>query len=94
MAIRSFADRTTAAIFHGVRVRACSNIVQAAARRKLLQLDAACELRDLRSPPGNRLELLTGDLAGFYSIRVDRQYRLVFRFADGTADAVRLTDYH
>jgi proteic killer suppression protein len=57
-------------------------------------LGAAAELRDLKVPPGNRLEKLAGDLVGFHSIRVNDQFRIVFRFEAGAASAVRLVDYH
>lgn len=94
MTIRTFADRITAAIFTGVRVRAFSVEVQTAARRKLIQINAAHTLVDLASPPGNRLELLKGDRSGYYSIRVNLQFRIIFQFADGIADEVELVDYH
>jgi proteic killer suppression protein len=64
------------------------------ALRKLDMLHAAMSLRDLLSPPGNRLEALKGDRRGFYSIRVNRQWRLVFRWTGGHADDVSLLDYH
>jgi len=62
--------------------------------RKLVQIDSAEELRDLASPPGNRLELLKGDRAGQYSIRVNDQYRICFRWRDGDAFDVEIADYH
>lgn len=62
--------------------------------RKLRQLDAAEDLRDLASPPGNRLEALSGDRAGRYSIRVNDQWRICFRWSDGGADDVEVVDYH
>jgi toxin HigB-1 len=65
-----------------------------AARRKLLYLHEAADLRDLRSPPGNRLERLKGDLKGFHSIRVNNQWRVVFRWSDGNAFDVQIVDYH
>jgi len=65
-----------------------------AALRKLDMLDAAYRLNDLRKPPGNRLELLKGELAGYYSIRVNEQWRIVFRWEDNNAHEVSLTDYH
>jgi proteic killer suppression protein len=57
-------------------------------------LDAARDLMDLKAPPSNHLEKLKGHLAGFWSIRVNEQYRLIFRFANGNADEVRIVDYH
>ncbi|MGI9431372.1 MAG: type II toxin-antitoxin system RelE/ParE family toxin [Myxococcota bacterium] len=62
--------------------------------RKLDMIQAAHELKDLRSPPGNRLEALRGGLRGHHSIRVNDQWRLVFRWADGRASEVRIVDYH
>jgi toxin HigB-1 len=57
-------------------------------------LDAAHDSMDLRAPPSNRLEKLKGDLAGFWSVRVNEQYRLIFKFANGNANDVRILDYH
>ena len=62
--------------------------------RKLQILDNACALEDLRLPPGNRLEMLRGDLKGFWSIRINHQWRLCFRFVDGNAFDVKIIDYH
>ena len=68
--------------------------IQKTARRKLIYLDDAEDLRDLTVPPGNRLEALRGDLAGQYSIRINDQYRICFKWADGKAKDVRIADYH
>ena len=65
-----------------------------AARRKLLYLHDAADLRDLRSPPGNRLERLKGDLQGFHSNRINNQWRVVFRWSGGNAFDVQIIDYH
>jgi len=65
-----------------------------AARRKLLYLHDAVDLRDLRMPPGNRLEALKGKWMGFYSIRINDQWRVVFRWEAGNAYDVHVTDYH
>jgi len=95
--IVGFGDRATEALYHGEGGRAVRKIppdVRRAALRKLDMLDAARRLEDLRSPPGNRLELLRGDLAGFYSIRVNDRWRVVFRWLDGDADRVSVVDYH
>jgi proteic killer suppression protein len=75
-------------------VKGISADVQRAALRKLLILDAAARIEDLRVPPGNRLEALRGSLRGFHSIRVNDQWRIVFRWADGNASDVRIIDYH
>jgi proteic killer suppression protein len=68
--------------------------IRAAAERKLQMLDSAADLADLRSPPGNRLEKLGGDRKGEYSIRVNDQWRICFRWADGGAHDVVIVDYH
>ena len=65
-----------------------------AARRKLLYLHDAAELKDLRVPPGNRLEVLKGDRAGFHSIRINDQWRVVFKWQGGNAFDVQIVDYH
>jgi toxin HigB-1 len=68
--------------------------IEAVARRKLLQLELAVRLGDLRVPPGNRLEALKGDRAGQYSIRVNDQWRVCFRWTEGGAEDVEIVDYH
>jgi proteic killer suppression protein len=94
--IVSFGDGGTEDFYNGVasaKVRAFPRDVARAAVRKLDVLNAAHTLDDLRSPPGNRLEALKGDLAGKHSIRVNDQWRIVFRWDNG-AHEVRLVDYH
>ena len=91
--IRSFADRDAEALFHDRPVRRFAAI-ERAIRRKLLLLDAARRLDDLRVPPGNRLEALRGDRAGQYSIRVNDQWRICFRWAEGEVHDVESVDYH
>ena len=78
---------------NGFRVRRFINM-ERVARRKLAQLDAAATLDFLRVPPGNRLEALSGDRRGLYSIRINEQWRLCFRFIDGDAYDVEIVDYH
>ena len=92
--IRSFADADTKRVFERVRVAKWSLDVQRAALRKLLMLDAATALDDLRVPPGNRLERLKGDRAGQHSVRVNDQWRICFIWTDGAAAAVEIVDYH
>lgn len=95
--IRSFGDRATQDVYHGVNSRAARSIppsVRRVAFRKLDMIEAATRLDDLRHPPGNRLEALRGARSGFHSIRVNDQYRLVFRWSSGEADEVRILDYH
>ena len=92
--IESFADSETERIFRGEVSRRLPPTIQKAARRKLLYLHSAQHLRDLFAPPGNRLEELRGDRAGQYSIRVNDQWRICFRRANGDARDVEITDYH
>lgn len=91
--IRNYADRDTERLFRREVVRRWPTDLQRAALRKLLVLDAAEALDDLRSPPGNRLEKLLGDRGGQYSIRVNDQWRICFRWRDGDAYDVEITDY-
>ncbi|MEL6716140.1 MAG: type II toxin-antitoxin system RelE/ParE family toxin [Planctomycetota bacterium] len=95
--IQSFGDSTTEDLFHGRRTartrRVPADIVRSTLR-KLDQVNAAHELDDLRSPPGNRLERLRGDLGGYHSIRVNDQWRITFRWTDAGPTEVSLTDYH
>jgi proteic killer suppression protein len=92
--IRSFCDRATEKIFARERSRRLPPDVQRRAHRKLLLLDAAEVLDDLRVPPGNRLERLSGGRAGQHSIRVNDQWRVCFRWQRGNAHDVEITDYH
>ena len=91
--IRSFADKKTEALFRDERVKELQSIARAA-KRKLEMLDAASRLDDLKVPPGNRLEALSGDLAGFHSIRINDQWRLIFVWRDDGAYEVQIVDYH
>ena len=97
--IRSFHDQGTEDIFNGVDSkharRTCPNQIWKVAQRKLDQVSAAATLGDLRIPPQNRLEALTGDRKGQHSIRVNDQYRVCFRWTDdGAAEDVEIVDYH
>ncbi|CAG0955983.1 Toxin HigB-1 [Phycisphaerales bacterium] len=92
--IVSFGDKETEALFRRERVRRVDPRIQPAALRKLRYLDSAATLDDLRIPPGNRLEALKGDRAGQHSIRVNDQWRIVFRWADGNAHDVSVMGYH
>ncbi|MEM7801059.1 MAG: type II toxin-antitoxin system RelE/ParE family toxin [Chloroflexota bacterium] len=95
--IVSFGSEATADLFHGrntSRVRKLPQDVRHRALNKLDVLNAASQLIDLRSPPGNRLEALRGDLQGFHSIRVNNQWRLIFEWKNGEAHQVKLIDYH
>jgi len=92
--IRSFADKRTAALFAGYLVKGLPGQIQRRARAKLVAIDAAKRLDDLRVPPGNRLEALHGDRRGQHSIRVNDQWRLCFEWRDGAAWNVELADDH
>jgi len=92
--IRNVADRDTERLFRREVVRRWSADLQRATLRKLLVLDAAEALDDLRVPPGNRLEKLSGDRAGQYSIRINDRWRICFRWRDGDAYNVEIVDYH
>ena len=92
--IRSFRDRETERAFRREPRTKFDRNVERAALRKLLILNAAESLNDLRVPPGNRLEKQSGDRAGQYSIRVNDQWRICFRWDDGDAWEVEIVDYH
>ena len=92
--IRSFADKRTAALFAGYVVKGLPNQIQRRGRAKLLALDAAKQLDDLRIPPGNRLEALLGDRRGQHSIRINDRWRICFEWRDGTPWSVEVVDYH
>lgn len=92
--IRSFRDRVARRIWEGTRVRRPGFEVQRVARRKLRMLNNAQDLADLRVPPGNRLEALRGNRSGQWSIRVNDQWRVCFRWHHGDAYDVEVVDYH
>ena len=92
--IRSFRDRDTARLFERQPVRKLGPDVQRVALRKLRQLDAAVTLGDLRVPPGNRLEKLSGTRAGQHSIRINDRWRVCFRWVGSDAQDVEIVDYH
>ena len=91
--IKSFSCPETEALSKGERVRRFLNIATVA-QRKLRQLQIAGQLSDLRVPPGNRLEALTGDRRGQHSIRINDQWRICFRWTDAGAEDVEIVDYH
>lgn len=92
--IKSFRDRDTERLFQRERVKRFAPHMQRVALRKLRMLDAATTLEDLRVPPGNRLEKLKGDRGGQHSIRINRQWRICFRWRSGDAYDVEIVDYH
>lgn len=92
--IRSFADIETEKLFRRERIRRLPPDIQRTALRKLVQLDAAVACEDLRVPPGNRLEALTGNRLGQHSVRINDQWRICFVWAAGGAEGVEIVDYH
>ena len=92
--IRGFADRDTERLFGRESVRRLPAALRRTMLRKLVALDAAETLEDLRVPPGNRLEKLSGNRTGQYSIRVNDRWRICFRWHDGDAYDVEIVDYH
>jgi toxin HigB-1 len=94
MAIKSFADDITSAVFDGECPKGFPAELQSATRRKLRMVDAAHELRDLKVPPNNKLHPLIDDREGQHAIWVNDKYRICFRWQDGDAYDVEFTDYH
>lgn len=92
--IRSFRDKDAERLFRRQPSRKLPSSILRIVQRKLAMLDAAAHLEDLRTPPGNRLEKLTGDREGQYSIRINDQWRICFRWRDGDAHDVEVVDYH
>lgn len=92
--IRNFRDRETALVWDGVRSRRLPPDIQPVALRKLRLLNRARAIEDLRVPPGNRLEPLKGSRKGQWSIRINQQWRICFRWIDGDAYDVEIVDYH
>jgi proteic killer suppression protein len=92
--IRSFGDRDTERLWRRERVPSLDSRIQRVALRKLRQVGSAETLDDLRVPPGNRLEALKGDRAGQYSIRINDQWRICFRWTNSGPEEVQIVDYH
>jgi proteic killer suppression protein len=92
--IKSFRNKETEKIFNRLPSSKLPQKIQPIARKKLVILDAALELNDLRIPPGNRLEALKGNRKGQHSIRINNQWRICFKWSDGDAYDVDITDYH
>ena len=91
--IRSFGDKRTEALFQDERVRQFEGIARTA-KRKLEALNAASRLEDLAIPPSNRLEKLKGDLKEFHPIRINDQWRVIFKWIKGEPNEVQIVDYH
>jgi len=95
--IKSFGDSATEELFNNLRSRRTRRFpseIKSSVLRKLDVIDGAHHLQDLQSPPGNRLEALKGELKGYYSIRVNDQWRIVFRWSGDSAHEVSLVDFH
>jgi len=95
--IQGFKSQMAGDVFNGLSTKEARRIPQTiriVARRKLDMVNAAHELKDLMVPPANRLEALKGDRRGYYSIRINDQFRIVFRWADSNAHEVDIVDYH
>ena len=92
--IRSFGSKETENIWNGIRVRKLPLDIQSVGRRKLRMLNNSQDIQDLRVPPSNRLEKLSGNFKEFYSIRINKQWRVIFKWSNGNAYEVRIIDYH
>ncbi len=92
--IVSFGSKETEKIWNGFRVSKLPNEIQDIGRRKLRMLNSSQTISDLKVPPSNRLEKLQGILKAFYSIRINDQWRIIFKWDDGNAYEVEITDYH
>ena len=95
--IINFKSQATEDIYDGINSKEARKIPQTVwkiAQRKLDMINAAVNISDLKVPPGNRLEAMKGDLEGFHSVRINNQYRIIFRFKDSNAYDIEITDYH
>lgn len=92
--ITSFGDKETQKVWDGTGSRKLPTEIQDVARRKLRMLNNAQNINDLRIPPANRLEKLSGNWSDFHSIRINQQWRIVFKWNENTADEVQILDYH
>lgn len=92
--ISSFGSKGTERIWNGEQVKGLPASIQDVARRKLRMLNNSQDITDLRIPPGNRLEKLAGNLKEFHSIRVNEQWRIIFKWKNGNASEVEIVDYH
>ncbi len=92
--IKSFGSKETEKIWNGERSKKLPNEIQNIARRKLRMINNSQDLQDLRVPPSNRVEKLGGNLKEFYSIRVNKQWRIIFKWENGNCFEIEITDYH
>lgn len=92
--ITSFGSKETEKIWNGVRSKKLPSEIQGVTRRKLRMLNNSVDINDLKIPPSNRLEKLSGNLKGFYSIRINKKWRIIFNWSNGNATNVEVVDYH
>ena len=92
--ILTFGDKETESIWNGIRVKNMPLDIQNVGRRKLRMLNNSQTITDLRIPPSNRLEKLSGNLDEFYSIRINHQWRIIFQWIEGQSEKVKIVDYH
>lgn len=92
--IISFGSKDTEKIWNGILIKKPSREIQEIGRRKLRMLNNSIDINDLRIPPSNRLEKLSGNLKDFYSIRINNQWRIIFIWGNGNASNVEIVDYH
>lgn len=92
--IKSFDDKESEKIWNGIRSKKFPNEIQDVVRRKLRMINNAQDVNDLRIPPANRLEKLKGDLQEYYSIRINNQWRIIFKWINNDAYEIRIVDYH
>lgn len=92
--IVSFGSKDTEKIWNGILIKKPSRDIQEIGRRKLRMLNNSIDINDLRIPPSNRLEKLSGNLKDFYSIRINNQWRIIFIWENGNANNVEIIDYH
>ncbi len=92
--ILSFGSKETEKVWDGIRVKKLPTEIQQIGRRKLRMLNNSQEIGDLLIPPSNRLEKLAGNFAGYYSIRINIQWRIIFKWEDGNSKQVEIIDYH
>lgn len=92
--IKTFANKETEKVWNGKFSSKLPNVIQRTARRKLRMINNSQNINDLRVPPANKLEMLKGDLKGHYSIRINKQWRITFKWSSQNAEQVKIEDYH
>ena len=92
--LTSFGSKVTEKIWNGERVKKLPLDIQSVGRRKMRMLNNSIDVADLRIPPSNRLEKLGGNLNEFYSVRINKQWRIIFKWNNGNASEVEIVDYH